>query len=690
MLKEWGSVHHMGVVSFRGKEYFEPEQETQRALHEVGIHSFRYYLQDGLMICSDAFVQQFGCIKFIENMPQGIADVLLDERSWEDVYEMNRRLVAGSRRVSGNLRTRDGIASRVTCIVTENDEYGAPTVAVGIVEDLAEDIRLNGITQALSSDYHSVYYVDRDKDAIYAYRLSAAIEREYGEFIRNNPSYEMGITAYIMNTVIEEERQEMLSICSLRYLEEQLKELTSYTHDFRAVHDGKIVYCRMKVVNTSQDNGLHEFVMGFADISKERRREIERLAYIDSVTGGDNYNRFKENLTSRTTPGYMISMDLYAFKTVNVTCGTNRGDEALRGVNICIRKNLQAGDMVGHINADHFAIFFETEDRERVERQVERIAEDIAAMCDEMGIPKLVPYYGASWWVPEKSPELIYGEANTAKHEAKHRKDIMISFYSKESSERIMAQKKMEDEFEPALKNEEFEVWLQGKFEPTTRKLLGAEALVRWRKPDGTLVPPGNFIPLFEKDGLIRRLDEYVFRTVCRMQKRRQDADRDAVPISVNLSRATMYYRNITQIYKDITEEIGVAPCLVPIEITESAAVTNDEIESLAREFYDAGFSLHLDDFGTGYSSMATLNVLHFDTLKLDKSLIDYIGDPGGEKLIHHTIALAKDLGMEVVAEGVEHEEQAEFLRQQKCDIIQGYYYGKPMSAKEFKEHYEY
>ena len=244
----------------------------------------------------------------------------------------------------------------------------------------------------------------------------------------------------------------------------------------------------------------------------------------------------------------------------------------------------------------------------------------------------------------------------------------------------------MEDAFESSIRNKRFEVWYQPKYNPDTGQLVGAEALVRWRNTDGTLVSPGVFIPLFERNGMIRYLDEYVFHTVCTQQKRWMEENRKTIPVSVNLSRASLYFQNVVERYQKITEEVGIDPACVPIEITETAALDDKEIRQLADRFYQAGFPLHIDDFGSGYSSFATLNIMHFDTLKIDKSLIDYIGNYGGDRLLEHTIALAKDLGMHVTAEGVESEKQVEFLQKLNCDSIQGFYYSKPLPLEEFAE----
>lgn len=183
---------------------------------------------------------------------------------------------------------------------------------------------------------------------------------------------------------------------------------------------------------------------------------------------------------------------------------------------------------------------------------------------------------------------------------------------------------------------------------------------------------------------MVRALDEYVFRNVCYQQKIWLSEGMKIVPVSVNLSRASMYYKSVVGKYSWIIDDAGIDQKWVPIEITESAAINNSDVKIIANTFYRAGFSLHLDDFGSGYSSLASLNELHFDTLKIDKSLVDYIGNSGGEKLLEHTISLALELGMHVTAEGVEHEWQNNYLRHIGCESIQGFLYSKPIQKDAF------
>ena len=209
---------------------------------------------------------------------------------------------------------------------------------------------------------------------------------------------------------------------------------------------------------------------------------------------------------------------------------------------------------------------------------------------------------------------------------------------------------------------------------------------MRWRRADGALIPPLKFIPLFERNGNIIRLDEYVFRAVCRQQKEWQKQGQKMLPVSVNISRVSLYYSSVVEKYESIIRSFDLDSKYIQLEITESATIDNNEIFNLLEQFHTAGFKILLDDFGSGYSSLAALNRMHFDTIKLDKSLVDYIGDDNGEKLLNSITKLAQSFGMGITAEGVETVEQLMFLCNLDCDDIQGYYFSRPLPVKEYEE----
>ncbi len=258
--------------------------------------------------------------------------------------------------------------------------------------------------------------------------------------------------------------------------------------------------------------------------------------------------------------------------------------------------------------------------------------------------------------------------------------------YDEQLVEKQMKDKAMEEAFDDALEKNEFVVWYQPKYNPLTGEIEAAEALVRWITPDGRRLSPGEFIPLFEKDGLIVKLDEFVFSRVCDFQKERYNAGLKIYPISVNLSRISLFHEDVIERYISITREKGVEVEYLPIELTETMMNSSIRLRELTGKMISRGLHLHMDDFGSGYSSLTSLNQISFEAVKLDKGLVDYIGDKKGEVILRHTIGIAKELGMQVVAEGVEEKAQVDFLAEAGCDLIQGYYYCKPVPEQEFAE----
>lgn len=411
---------------------------------------------------------------------------------------------------------------------------------------------------------------------------------------------------------------------------------------------------------------------------------IESYAFLDNLTGGDNYNKFKENMRSIEDPGYIIAIDLHDFKLINSICGIKKADDFLKSFWECIKSAIGKNDIAAHIYADHFVLYTNVKKRRLVEDLIEDIEVAENFLTIESGVPQIALYCGISKWEQGKGLELAYSEAVAAKRKIKDDRSKVFEYFDEADTERMIREKNLEDSFENALDSHEFEIWYQPKFSPSSKRIVGAEALVRWRKGN-ELVSPLAFIPLLERNGKIRELDEYVFKNVCYQQKIWQTEGIKIVPVSVNLSRASMYYKSVVGKYNWIVTDAGITPKMVPIEITESAAINNSDVKIIANTFYRAGFSLHLDDFGSGYSSLSALNELHFDTLKIDKSLVDYIGNTNGDKLLEHTVSLALELGMHVTAEGVEYEWQSNYLRHIGCESIQGFLFSKPVQKDEFE-----
>lgn len=417
-----------------------------------------------------------------------------------------------------------------------------------------------------------------------------------------------------------------------------------------------------------------------------QKKLLSTLAYMDPLTGGDNYACFKNKMQQeKGISGFIISTDIYEFRIINNTCGTQKGNQVLKGVWHILSSQLREGELAAHIHADRFILFLKEQPDISLPGRISKINASVAQLTIDLNTPRIMLYLGI---YPTNNPEDTekgYGCANQAKHAIKNCLNQNYSYYEDIHFQQHLEDLNLIDSFEEAIQNHRFEVWYQPKYSTRDQSIVSAEALVRWRDKDGSMIPPHKFIPLLEKKGMISILDEYIFEAVCRQQKQWEKEGRQLFPVSVNISRSSLYYSNIVEKYSAILKMYSLSPNHIELEITESAAINNTEIQTLIDKFHETGFRILLDDFGNGYSSLSTLNQMHFDTLKLDKSLIDYIGEEKGEKLLYHVIKLAQSLGLKITAEGVEYESQFEFLRDLRCDDIQGYYFSKPLPLNDYQ-----
>lgn len=421
-------------------------------------------------------------------------------------------------------------------------------------------------------------------------------------------------------------------------------------------------------------------------LTRRQRKTIEKIAYVDPVTGGDNYPMFIRKLrASDIRKGAFLSLDLVEFNSVSVAVGASKSDKVLGAVQECIQKSLGDDDLVAHVGRNNFSLFLNYTDPVSVKGRVEEFAGKLFDLSHDMNVPHIKIRCGAyiSDYFTGDDIDSCYNCAGQAKEMAR-KKGKAYWLYDESDNAQVLMERQLADYFADAIENKEFEVWYQPKYSVQTGKIVGAEALVRWRR-NGELISPGKFIPLFESNGMISRLDEYMFREVCRRQKMRAEAGKRVEPVSVNLSRATMYNDRITDKYMGILKRYDVDVKQVQIEITESAVIGKENLVELLHEFRSMGEHILLDDFGTGYSSLSMLSSKCFDTLKIDKSLVDDIGSETGITLISNIINMAHELDMSVTAEGVEEKEQCEQLRSLNCDAIQGFFFSRPLPMADYE-----
>ena len=263
-----------------------------------------------------------------------------------------------------------------------------------------------------------------------------------------------------------------------------------------------------------------------------------------------------------------------------------------------------------------------------------------------------------------------------------------IVWFNDAMKEEQVWERRIEDDMEKALEDHEFKVFLQPKYSTKGEQLSAAEALVRWVHPVLGFISPAKFIPLFERNGFILQLDDYILTEVSKLQAGWASEGRSLVPISVNVSRAHFAQDNLAEHICEIVDKYKVSHKYIELELTESAFFDDKNVLlTTVRKLKDAGFKVSMDDFGAGYSSLNSLKELPLDIIKLDAEFFRSVDDIDRSNLIvEQTISLAKKLGMEIVAEGIESREQVDFLAKQDCDLIQGFYFSKPLPVEEFEE----
>ncbi|MGN0715255.1 MAG: putative bifunctional diguanylate cyclase/phosphodiesterase, partial [Anaerovoracaceae bacterium] len=262
-----------------------------------------------------------------------------------------------------------------------------------------------------------------------------------------------------------------------------------------------------------------------------------------------------------------------------------------------------------------------------------------------------------------------------------------VAIYDDALRGRLLREKAITDVMETALAEGQFVVYYQPKYCLKDSSMAGAEALVRWIHPEWGFMSPGEFIPLFEKNGFIPSLDRYVWEKVCAQLKDWKAKGYPVVPVSVNVSRADVYQPHLADTLLEITRKYDVEPSLLHLEITESAYAENPgQIFATVDQFRKLGFTIEMDDFGSGYSSLNMLNQMKLDILKLDMEFIrNELAKPAEQSILHYVISMAHGMGLVVVAEGVETREQVERLQDIGCDLVQGYFFARPMPAAELE-----
>lgn len=458
--------------------------------------------------------------------------------------------------------------------------------------------------------------------------------------------------------------------------------------------DGKIIECY------SQPQIFGEKYQGrvwcFRNVTKSKNLEDElaHRATHDSLTNLPNrallYDRIQRAIASSKRSGTLFALlffDLDRFKLINDTLGHIAGDAFLKIVTERLKPYIREIDTFARLGGDEFVILI-------TQLKKEQDVISIVKNCLE-SLRKPFPFEGKEFYISASVGISIYpkdGEdiqtllknADMAMYRAKEQKTGNFHFYTNDLNRVAEERLILENNLQTALANNEFELYYQPQIDLKTRQIIGVEALLRWNHPKLGVVPPLEFIPLAEEIGLIVPIGEWVLRAACEQYKR---WFKNNLPISlaINLTAQQLKQRNIVDTISNILEETNFDPHHLEIEFTESSLMS--DVESITNKIIalkSLGVSLAIDDFGTGYSSLSYLNMFPLDKIKIDKSFVHYISaDPEDTSIIQAIIAMAKSLNVIVLAEGVETEEQFNFLRDNACEQAQGYFFSRPLCSNE-------
>lgn len=419
---------------------------------------------------------------------------------------------------------------------------------------------------------------------------------------------------------------------------------------------------------------------------------------IDNITGIPTYIHFEKEtkkILSKAKSGEyaILSLNIDNFRSLNNTIGIINGNEILRRLGLHFSRNRLKGEKICRFYADNFIFFIKSPDFFwSIEERVFEMTDVKDLLRDLLPEKYTLNFTSSIYYIedPRSSVESMVDKANLAQKLQKHTFSThRVIEYTKEMAKNVEWNREISVTMEKAIENREFEVYFQPKFRFSDEGCIGAEALIRWNNPAKGLLMPGTFVPLFEDNGFIERIDKYVLIRVCVfLEEWAATPGYSPITISFNLSRHHLDNPHLIKELREITDKYDIGNNKIEVELTESIMFQNQQqIINVMNEIKKAGFQVSVDDFGSGYSSLNLLKSIPADVIKLDKGFITEHPEDNKESIIiTSVIDMAKKLNITTVAEGVETKNQSELLKNIGCDIVQGFYYAKPMKGSEFRK----
>ena len=434
-------------------------------------------------------------------------------------------------------------------------------------------------------------------------------------------------------------------------------------------------------------------ILAFIQDISERKRTLERnhfMAYYDDMTGLPNRRHFTNRLNKKIKEfegaerkPAICYLDVDGFKLVNTSFGRDFGDMLLLQVAERLMRYLSEHGDLARMEGDEFAGYLgEVANEEQAADKVRELMKMLEEPFELNGVPiHLSVSIGVAVGVPGDDAGAMLRKADTALHKAKDNGRNDYQFHAKEMDPVSMDKLTFQHEMRKALAGGEFQLYYQPQYDLVCGRIVGMEALLRWQHPERGFISPAEFIPAAEESGIIVPLGDWVLEEACRQNKVwQQDRRIPKIPVAVNLSMRQFFRRDLTGKVTEVLAQTGLEPKYLEFEITESMTMDVERATHCLEELRELGVQVSIDDFGTGYSSFHYLKKLPIGRLKIDRSFVsDIQQDPGDAAIVAAIIAMAHNLQLQVIAEGVETEEQRSFLRQHRCDEMQGYLGSPPV-----------
>ncbi len=402
------------------------------------------------------------------------------------------------------------------------------------------------------------------------------------------------------------------------------------------------------------------------------------------LLGEGFFARAREIVAGKARGWSMLAIDLEQFKLFNEWYGREQGDLLLAQIGALLRRvEEETGGLAGYLGQDDFALLSPMESE-----RIRTLYEQIHALVKEHGTSVgFMPAFGLAHIESEGGAEEFYDRAAVAARHAKENYHTRIRAFEPAMYQQTERDYQILSDFQKALRDHELFIMLQPQCKIKTKRVVGAESLVRWRKASGEMISPGVFVPVLERYGFVTDLDQYVWEEVCIWQKRWIEGGHTSLPVSVNVSQIDIYTIDVPAYFEMLLKKYSLPVELIKIEITESAYVDNGIVADTVQRLRERGFVVLMDDFGSGYSSLNMLRSLNVDIIKLDAQFLRMSGDDTkGIHIMESIVSMAKTMGVPIIVEGVETQEETDFLSGLGCRYVQGYYFYRPMPVEDFEK----